>query len=97
MRERGRENGSFPVVEVLKPQGFKEECNDDAHVEAEKSTSTVAENKESTSEIFSPLRCSRNAGASERGDLARFLSLAGRAAGCLLHVRLFLPSPVEFK
>ena len=23
-RERGRENGSFPVVEVLKPQGFKE-------------------------------------------------------------------------
>ena len=23
-RERGRENGSFPVVEILKPQGFKE-------------------------------------------------------------------------
>jgi hypothetical protein len=23
-RERGRENGSFPEVEVLKPQGFKE-------------------------------------------------------------------------
>jgi hypothetical protein len=22
--ERGRENGSFPVVEILKPQGFKE-------------------------------------------------------------------------
>lgn len=24
-RERGRENGSFPVVEILKPQGFKEQ------------------------------------------------------------------------
>jgi hypothetical protein len=23
--ERGRENGSFPGVEILKPQGFKEE------------------------------------------------------------------------
>jgi hypothetical protein len=23
-QERGRENSSFPVVEVLKPQGFKE-------------------------------------------------------------------------
>ena len=22
--ERGRENGSFPAVEILKPQGFKE-------------------------------------------------------------------------
>jgi hypothetical protein len=24
MRERGRENGSFPVAETLKPLGFKE-------------------------------------------------------------------------
>ena len=28
--ERGRENGSFPVVEILNPQGFKEEQSDDA-------------------------------------------------------------------
>jgi hypothetical protein len=26
-RERGRENGSFPGVEVLKPQGFKEQSD----------------------------------------------------------------------
>jgi hypothetical protein len=25
-RERGRENGSFPVAEILKPQGFKNVC-----------------------------------------------------------------------
>ena len=28
VRERGRENGSFPAVEVLKPQGFKESRQD---------------------------------------------------------------------
>ena len=28
-RERGRENGSFPVAEALKPLGFKEERSDD--------------------------------------------------------------------
>ena len=30
--ERGRENESFPAVEVLKPQGFKEERSDDEMV-----------------------------------------------------------------
>jgi len=25
-RERGRENGSFPVVEILKPLGFRKFC-----------------------------------------------------------------------
>jgi hypothetical protein len=30
--ERGRENGSFPAVEILKPQGFKEERSDDAPI-----------------------------------------------------------------
>ena len=30
--ERGRENGSFPGVEILKPQGFKEEQSDDAQI-----------------------------------------------------------------
>ncbi len=28
-RERGRENGSFPVAEILKPQGVREERSDD--------------------------------------------------------------------
>jgi len=31
-RERGQENGSFPVVEALKPQGFKEKRNDDVKI-----------------------------------------------------------------